>query len=234
MKKIALFFVVLLSISCNNEARQKQAPVIEKDSINQVQYSVVVIDNSGLKNIQKQNIYTIPQDSLKYGYIDGIPIFIFGVHTVYVLTDDILTYYLLGSFVSWNHFKNTHYYFEDNKQFVEDKEAGIQDTIHEFTYKESFVKAFWHNNDNTLNIVSGQIINGEIKLVENIHVGMSKNNLLQKIFSPDTMLKFDFERVDTLINSATTSDIKQNYIFDNDTLKKIIIESDYDWIPFDL
>ena len=188
-------------------------------------------------SVKQRDVFTIPEDSLKYAFVGDISMFIENQHTLLILSDGKLTYHPFGQFQDVEHFWSKYSTFQEEKQFIE------TDTVYNFFYKESFVKIYFNKDtedvsgriyEDELNIVSGRIVNTEIQLIENVHVGMSKNDLLQKFFSNKTLSMYDFNNVDTLINSTSDGDIEQSYIFVNDTLKEIIMKSSYDWIPFDL
>jgi len=225
-----IIFISILFLNCSN--KQKEIAITDEQNI-----------ISDTATFQKQDIFTVSKDLLKEGFIDDMYIFIENPHTLVVLTDNDLTYFPLGVFKNVEDFRKKYSHFKEEKQIIVREFDGFIDTAYKFLYKESFIKIHYKILNEfvcdrfygeELNIVSGRITNKEIQLVGNICIGMSKNDLLKKFFSDGVLSMYDFSKVDILINSSSPGDIGQSYIFVNNILKEIIMESDYDWIPFDL
>ena len=170
---------------------------------------------------QKQDIFTVSEDLL-----EEYEISIKNPHTLQVISDGTLTYHPFGYFEDIKNFRKKYSYFKETEQITE------TDTLYVFSYKESFIKVYFHNHIEIVSdrvygkevvVCSGKIINKEIQLVENVRVGISKNDVLKKFFTDKKLSMYDFSNVDTLITVSSTYDYQQIYVFVNDTLKEIII-----------
>jgi hypothetical protein len=108
--------------------------------------------------------------------------------------------------------------------------------VSKFIYNNSFFKIYYNDIKKQFDIVSGIIADKEIFMlnkINNIQIGMSKNKFFYEFFDYNTS-KYDFSMVDTLRNGDMRGEITQTFIFEKDTLKKVVLSSSYDWIPFDL
>jgi len=224
MKPIIFIFISIFFMNCSNKQKE-QVLLDERDMVIQMKKDTI----SDTVVFQKQDIFTVSEDSLFYELAEQM--FIKNPRTLQILTDGNLTYYPFGVFKSIKDFQNKYSHFKEEKEFIK------ADTVYKFLYKESFIKVHYNGNvevitdrlyGDELNIVSGRIVNKEIQLIEEVRVGISKNNLLQKFFSNEIMSMYDFSNVDTLINSSSADGIEQHYIFINDILKEIIMKSDYE------
>ena len=68
--------------------------------------------------------------------------------------------------------------------------------------------------------------------MDSIHIGMSKKDFFDKMF--EKTIKYDFSKVKVLKNGDLNGDISQTYFFSNGLLRRIIIQSSYDWVPLDI
>lgn len=116
--------------------------------------------------------------------------------------------------------------FDVRKDTVEDSEEIFY--IYKLTYKDSFIKVFYNEITSSDDIVSAIIRDREIKMINNIHIGMSKKTFSEKVLENSIELK-----PDVFINQDEAGDMKQTFYFSNDELKEVRIESGYDWIDFE-
>lgn len=116
--------------------------------------------------------------------------------------------------------------FDVRKDIVEDSEEIFY--IYKLAYKDSFIKVFYNEITSSDDIVSAIIRDREIKMINNIHIGMSKKTFSEKVLENSIELK-----PDVFINQDEAGDIKQTFYFANDELKEVRIESGYDWIDFE-
>lgn len=116
--------------------------------------------------------------------------------------------------------------FDIRKDTIENSEGIFY--IYKLTYKDSFIKVFYNEVTSSDDIVSAIIRDNEIKMINNIHIGMSKKTFSEKVLENSIELKSDI-----FINQDEAGDIKQTFYFANDELKEIRIESVYDWIDFE-
>ena len=68
--------------------------------------------------------------------------------------------------------------------------------------------------------------------MDSIHIGMLKKDFFDKMF--EKTIKYDFSKVKVLKNGDLNGDISQTYFFSNGLLRRIIIQSFYDWVPLDI
>lgn len=169
-------------------------------------------------------------ESSNIGYMQ-----VFQKNPLDVNTDGEFTYLLFGS-VPNTVFGLQHRYcnmFTIEKQEITIKE--MNDTVmivNKLKYKNSFLKVYFNGATNTNDIVSGKIENMEIGMALGIHIGIPKKDFFNKIFAKGSNV--DFHALDTFRNMNGNGEIKQEFVFKADTLNKVILTSDYDWIPFDL
>ena len=151
-----------------------------------------------------------------------------------VNTDGEFTYLLFGKVpnsVEGLQYRYNNIFKVEKQEIVIEEENSIE-IVHKLIYKNSFLKVFFNSVKNTDDIVSGKIENKEIALALDIHVGMSKKDFFNKIFANG--INVDFHALDTFQNMNFIGEIKQKLVFKEDTLNKVILTSDYDWIPFEL
>lgn len=150
--------------------------------------------------------------------------------TISISSSGDLTYYPLGSNLT-EHGLQTKYrnLFKVEYQPIP---GELDENSVKFTYKDSFIKTYYNNEMGRIDIVSGIISNGEIYMSSGIFVGMSKNVFFSKIFTD--MPGCDLSEINVFRNGDYFGEITQDYIFENDHLRKVIISSSYDWIPSDL
>lgn len=151
--------------------------------------------------------------------------------TLYISSEGTLTNYLLGGDYSTNGLKQfLKLDFNIEKQTVND---GDQDRIaRKFTYKRSFIKTVYNSHYEDYQIVSADIVDKDFILMDSIHIGMSKKDFFDKMF--EKTIKYDFSKVKVLKNGDLNGDISQTYFFSNGLLRRIIIQSSYDWVPLDI
>jgi hypothetical protein len=227
--KWTLMFFVAFLIGC--QSQKKETPkegikeVIEKSDINEQPIKKEVKDFAEITESELQTLI----GSSKIGRV-----LVFRRDSVLEISSDrTLTYALLGKN---NSVKNLQEHFGnifnvEHQEIVNEMFEELQ-KVSKLTYKESFVKTYINPEIGKNNIVSGKIENAEIILAEGIHVGISKDDFFGKLFKDAS--SYDFSIVDTFYNGDEAGEIHQYFIFSADTLKQVILKSEYDWIPFDL
>ena len=151
--------------------------------------------------------------------------------TLCISSEGTLTNYLLGGDYSSNGLKQfLKLDFNIEKQTVND---GDQDRIaRKFAYKRSFIKTVYNSYYEDYRIVSADIVDKDFILMDSIHIGMLKKDFFDKMF--EKTIKYDFSKVKVLKNGDLNGDISQTYFFSNGLLRRIIIQSSYDWVPLDI
>ncbi|MDL2283067.1 hypothetical protein LJB94_00950 [Odoribacter sp. OttesenSCG-928-G04] len=121
--------------------------------------------------------------------------------------------------------------FNVEHQIIKDSDFDRNDTIYKLSYKDSFIKTFFNQQNGRYDIVSGMIRNKEIFLDSDIYIGISKNDFMNNLF--ENASDYTFTGIDTIFRGDALGDILHCYFFSEDTLKEVRIQSNYDRIPFD-
>jgi len=226
---VCIFFVLLFACINNtkNNNISSNDQKIDKDLIDEI----IENKNVNLKIEDLKDVHFLTKDEIneleKESKIGNMIIFKIGM-TMSIASDGELTYYLLGYNLSdysiQYRFKQI---FSLNHQEIKDDDFSESKKISKFVFNQSFLKIC-----NQTDIVSGRIKDKEVFMPLNIYIGISKKNFFEKIFNNSN--QYDFSIVDTFSNGNEIGDIIQDFIFKNDTLKEVVIKSDYDWISFDL
>lgn len=96
---------------------------------------------------------------------------------------------------------------------------------------KSFIKTVHNHYYEDYQILSADIIDKDFILMDNIHVRMLEKGLFDTMF--EKTIKYDFSKVKILKNGDLEGNISQTYFFSNGLLRRITIQSSYDWIPFE-
>jgi len=106
-------------------------------------------------------------------------------------------------------------------------------TVDVFYLGESFLKEYYNNHPEVMHkdLICGKIDNNDLITNSKIQIGMNKTDLLQMIFQPTEI----FEKINRLdIYENELGESFTSYIFENNKLKEITFDSDYDWIDKEL
>lgn len=225
--KWAMVLFIALSISCHSQKKEspkeKFKDIDVKPTLNNLPNKKEVKD---FLEITEQELQALIEGS-KIGRV-----LVFRRDNVFEISSDkTLTYAILGSDNSveslqdrfGNIFTIEHSEFE-NEMFEESQ------WVSKLSYKESFIKIYFNPEIGKTDIVSGEINNPEIILAKGIQVGESKDEFFAKIFKNASA--YNFSAVDTFCNGDEMGEIHQYFIFISDTLRQILLRSEYDWIPF--
>lgn len=119
------------------------------------------------------------------------------------------------------------------KQIEEYNDESGNHKVDVYVYHDSFIKEYFnkHPEVNRLDLVCGKILTNEIKLTQNIQIGMDKSKVFEKIFKPSDKFKnvsrltiYEDERGESWV----TLDFKDNKLIG------VLFDSDYDWIDKEL
>jgi hypothetical protein len=233
MKKSILIISLAICFACNNTSQNK--------------YSDNKNDNvtaDSIKISEQKNIFALSEEEKKIleneSKIGGMIIFSIKPNVLDVASDGMLTYKIFGNDNNVSSLQNKYKFFRLNKEIINPDFSNEPVTVYKLSYKKSFLQICYNAYQGidmqdtvfSYDIVSGHICDKEIITANNIYVSMKKEDFFNKIFNNSS--KYNFGEIDTLINSNELGEIKQYYIFAADTLKEIILKSDYDWIPLDL
>ncbi|MEM8890502.1 MAG: hypothetical protein AAGD28_21170 [Bacteroidota bacterium] len=123
------------------------------------------------------------------------------------------------------------FYFEKSIETYEIDE--VKETVWVYRAGNSFFKQFNNNDPSVMSIetVSGKIRDNEALLKGDINIGMQKGELLSLLFKGSLV----FLEVNSLkVSRDEFGNTWTSYIFEEDTLKEILFDSDYDWIKKEL
>ena len=116
------------------------------------------------------------------------------------------------------------------KKTVEEynEEDGIK-KVDVYEYGNSYIKQFYnsHPQVDRLDLVCGDLFSDKIELSNGIRIGMTKADLLGKLFQKSAF--FDSVRIMTVYENEI-GDYWTSYIFKNNKLAEIKFDSSYDWI----
>ena len=113
------------------------------------------------------------------------------------------------------------------------KSFGETYKVTKYYYKGSFIKTFFYNYSKSNEIASSKIVDDSIVLKNKIRIGLSKKEFLMKLFAKqdiDYLLKYDTIN----IGDDEMGEMDYYYIFEQERLKKILIDTACDWLDKEL
>ncbi|WP_319503210.1 hypothetical protein [uncultured Draconibacterium sp.] len=147
-------------------------------------------------------------------------------------TNDYLAFLVNGELTLCG-YKLLHPYVTDLEMFQENvEEYNLENEIKKvdiFVFGSSYIKLYYNDHPRVKNrdVVCGKILSDKIKLNHGIKIGMSKVEILEKIFRPTPL----FQSINRLIIYEDESgEAWTELIFKQDILKQVNYDSDYDWI----
>ena len=142
--------------------------------------------------------------------------------TLSVVTGSPYLYYPFGKHNSINDFKNAYDYFALSP---EKSAADTSAIIHVLVYRNSSLKLFFDDERETLEIVSGEISDPQIILINGIATGMDKAAFMQHFFKryPAKTL----QKINTVKLISALDGIIHYCYFENNKLTSIEFISDY-------
>jgi hypothetical protein len=246
MKSIVI--VLLLLVSCQPQHKEKviieKLPDIQletkKEQLIKLSDSSGIVNANVLETIGEENVY---RELDIHSNIGSMTIYRVDSNSInsnhlYIITDEKLTYSLLGDGLSDEmvQYRYNNIFTIEHDTIIDAEWSDEPQVVSRFIYNKSFFKVHNDKINKEFSLVSGIIADKEIFMlneIDNMRIGMSKRQFFSMIFDYNAS-KYDFSMVDTLTNSDTMGDNMQTFIFEKDTLKKVVLSSSYDWIPFDL
>jgi hypothetical protein len=197
-EKITIMFVILLSLGCSNNRS---------------------------KNYKAEK--TISIDSLIYYSKDkDIEIIRMKGDTLNLVTTNPFAYYPFGKFHNVNDFKNSLGAFEvaSEKQYANNDTTLDLRELYNLSFNHSKIKVLAGPENSTIEIVSGIIIDGDIKLRNGFEIGITKDAVFDSLFikKPD-----NYSRINTIELESGLLGIWHYYKFNNDILMTISFDTDY-------
>ena len=96
--------------------------------------------------------------------------------------------------------------------------------LYNLSYRDTKIKVLSDPENKTIEIVSGKILDPELKLVNGFQVGMTKAAFIDSLFSKKPA---DFSKIKVVEIESGLMGIWHYYIFEHDTLKSILLDTDY-------
>jgi hypothetical protein len=139
---------------------------------------------------------------------------------------------LFGSIAKKDLLRNYNFleYKEEKFKRIDQEEDQI---VKNYLYDNSFLKTYFLPEDNSEVLVSASISSERFILRNNIHIGMRKDNFLEKLFDKadiQSLMKFDTIN----IGENEMGELEYYYIFNENRLNKIIVDTDFDWFDKEL
>lgn len=218
-KKTALVFIAISILGCNNHSKDigLKSDSITKGISNR-KYTKVLSELS-------ENEECIFSKGSKIGRI----IIFRNSNILDISSDQELTYSIFGSDNSiqglQDKYKNI-FILEYLRRT--DDSLDVYNTLNKLTFEESQIITVLNPDTKKYDIVASTITDPEIVIEKGIHVGMSKDVFFSKLFEKAT--NYNFNEIDTFLNGDELGSIQQSFIFKKNTLSKIEIKTDYEWL----
>jgi hypothetical protein len=233
MKQIIVFLSIILLcfIFCvDNKTKKNNTEQNEKSTTDSNNVSIEEYENIQ-DSMPKINIFSIA-DKWHECDLSKIGAMIFFVdsthrHTMFVVTDGQMTDCPF-QISNIQQFRQKYKYFIEDDIIIRNDEMNLIDTVNKFIYKDSFVKLYYNKEEQNFDIVSALIKDMEIRIIYDIHVGLSKDEFFEKIFHESS--KYDFSDVNIFSNNDSRGEVEQNFIFEDDKLKIIEMKSAYNFL----
>jgi len=145
--------------------------------------------------------------------------------TILIVSENEILFYPFGEYTNFKKFQEQ--YLE--KHIKDSKIEYLQDRVVTIQNKNSFLKLIeaeiFRKENRQLEIVSANINDADFEFVNGIKIGMSKKDLLLKIFST---VPEELEKIPIIKISSAVDFIEYYFTFsENNTIKNITIITDY-------
>ncbi|KAA8482591.1 hypothetical protein BDE36_4384 [Arcticibacter tournemirensis] len=203
--------IIFITAGCSNGSASSGGP--EKDSVvtidsQAVSQETAVTLKDSLKNLAKKD-FELVELSTKGD-------------TLNIVSTSAFLYYPLGKFRSIDDFSKT---FKNLNVTTEHDVTDSSIVLNRASGDGCFIKLFKDSEKNALEIVSGRIINDQVKLVNGIGTGMNKVDFL-KIFFKDVPPN-EIEKVKVIKLISGLEGISHVYVFSPDRLILLYFDTDY-------
>lgn len=172
-----------------------------------------------ITNLDSLHFYSIDKDLISVKLTSD---------TLTIVTANPDTYYPLGQFNSMNELKKSYKSFdcEVEKQYPYNDNSFDTEELYNLTFKKTQIKTLFDSENKTVEIVSGEINDSEIKLNSEITIGDSKELLLIKYFS---RIPENREHINVIVLESGLTGFWQYFEFDQSELNRIRFDSDYEF-----
>jgi hypothetical protein len=169
----------------------------------------------------------IPTDSLAYFSYDKKVISVeLKWDTLNIVTTNQFAYYPFGKYFSIEEFNNylNSFNLDVEQQYPNNDTLLDLRVLYNLSYRDTKIKVLSDPENKTIEIVSGKILDPELKLVNGFQVGMTKAAFIDSLFSKKPA---DFSKIKVVEIESGLMGIWHYYIFEHDTLKSILLDTDY-------
>ena len=197
-KQILFYFLLIISFGCSSRPGKNSIP--EK---------VTVTDSL---------VYFSYDNELISTKLNG--------DTLNIVTTNQFAYYPFGKYFSIEEFNNSlkSFNLEIEQQYPNNDTLSDLRVLYNLTYKDSKIKVLSDQENETIEIVSGKILDAEVELVNGFQVGMTKVAFIDCLF---TKKPVDFYIIKVVEIESGLLGIWHYYKFEQDTLKAILLDTDY-------
>ncbi len=212
MKNLKIIFIstALLIVSCKSGVKKnssKRENYLDKKTIDSNISSVQNLSET-LKKAAKSNF------ELNVLFIKN--------DTLELVSDSQFLYFPFGVFKNIQSLKHSLNQFRDSIQ----KDSSSNEELERMIFNKSFVKFYYDKDQGKFQIVSGQIIDENIVMINGIKLGMEKHEFLEEFFNFYKPIKVDNIKVIQLVSGL--QGMTHYYYFNNDSkLVSIKLMSDY-------
>lgn len=221
MRSTALIPIVSLLFGACNNSSETSSDRLSAKAIDSPRHNVAASPN---RAAELADTISYSSDSLQYLALDSFELVTYelATDTLKLVSTSNFLYYPFGSFSSVSALKKA------GLKFAFQQESDASDTsvqIYRATFANSFVKLFQDDEKKKLEIVSGRILNKEIKLINGIRIGTSKRSFFSSFFKkPSTIEKTDHKVIELI---SGLDGIRHYYAFKNSVITSIKFDSDY-------
>lgn len=210
-QRILLLFALLL-LNCTYKHKEN-ATKISDSSRNEVNKSVNAEDKS-----DKDSLQSFAKKELELNELH------IKKDTLEIVSAASVLYYPFGKFKTLGSLNQALKIFKDSLE-IDKSDASSRNKLYRMTYKNSFLKFFYDDEKKTYEIVSGQIRNHEVILVNNIRIGITKTDFINIFFNGVSPEQLKGIKVIKMVSAL--EGIFDYYYFNNDILTSIKLDTDY-------
>jgi len=146
--------------------------------------------------------------------------------TLNIVTTNQFAYYPFGKYFSIEEFNNylNSFNLDVEQQYPNNDTLLDLRVLYNLSYRDTKIKVLSDPENKTIEIVSGKILDPELELVNGFQVGMTKAEFIDSLFSKKPA---DFSKIKVVEIESGLMGIWHYYIFEQDTLKSILLDTDY-------
>jgi len=212
LKQIILLLFSLLLLNCTSKQKEGTTTISDSSSRNEVTKFADIKHKSPTDNLQN---FAKKELELSELYIKK--------DTLEIVSTAGFLYYPFGKFKTLSSLNQTLTIFKDSLE-IDTSLDGARDKLYRMTYKNSFLKFYYDDEKKTYEIVSGNIRDPEVILVNNIKIGITKSDFMNVFFNGVTPEQVHGVKIIKMVSGL---DGIFDYYFDNDILTSIKLDTDY-------